>query len=172
MQYLFSTFSGCLANSLTLWLLFGVYASRPAYAQDASNLIVLSGAALQANLADTTQKELAFRIEGVVLAAVPDVGILALEDRSGTVLLELPRLDSTVAPGAKIVVEARPPLLSRTRFGVRVEELPVVNSLGDILGEVRVAVHLPDRRRIDEIHVPSDQFGESVLGKSSGKSRQ
>jgi hypothetical protein len=37
---------------------------------------------------------------------------------------------------------------------------------------VPVAAHLPERRRIDEVDVPPNEFGESVLGTAASKPRQ
>ncbi len=35
--------------------------------------------------------------------------------------------------------------------------------LRHILREMRVAIHLPQRRRIDQVHVPPHQFGKGIL---------
>jgi hypothetical protein len=47
----------------------------------------------------------------------------------------------------------------RGRFAGHVAE----NGLGDILGQVLVATHLPERGGIDQVDVPPNEFSESVL---------
>ena len=57
---------------------------------------------------------------------------------------------------------------TRGRFAGQIAE----DGLGDVLGEVPVAAHLPERGGIDEVDVPPDEFSESVLGTAPSKPRQ
>ncbi len=43
------------------------------------------------------------------------------------------------------------------------------NHLYDIFGQVRIAVHLPERGGINQVHMTLHQFGESGLGICPGK---
>jgi len=46
------------------------------------------------------------------------------------VLFEVPKIDSKIRPGDKVVIETDHCLFSQTRFGVRVESIPIVNNDG------------------------------------------
>lgn len=70
-----------------------------------------------------------FHLEGAVCATVPERGLLALQDKSGTLLLELPSLDPAIHPGDRITVSGNDCLMTRNRFGVRVRT-PVVDNDG------------------------------------------
>ena len=65
--------------------------------------------------------------------------------------------------GVKPAGQRRAPR-QRRRFAREVGE----NRLGHILGEVCVAVDLPQRRGIDQIEVPAHQFGEGFFGMGPG----
>jgi hypothetical protein len=44
--------------------------------------------------------------------------------------------------------------------------------LRHVLSEVRITIHLPQRRRINKIQMPLDQFSEGILGLPLGVSTQ
>jgi hypothetical protein len=56
----------------------------------------------------------------------------------------------------------------RGRFAGQIAE----NGLRDILSQVRVAVHLPERGGINKVDVPPNEFGESIFGAAAGKPPQ
>jgi signal transduction histidine kinase len=60
-----------------------------------------------------------FKIQGVVRAVVPNRKLMALQDSSAAVLLELPAWDSTIRPGKWVVVQGTNCLLFRDRFSIR-----------------------------------------------------
>ncbi|HEY4416784.1 MAG TPA: ATP-binding protein [Verrucomicrobiae bacterium] len=101
-----------------------------AMSQGATNLNLWPIAELQANLTGPPRKMLAGRLEGIVRAVVPETGVVALQDSSGTVLLQLPQVDSTITVGKKIVVEMAPAIVSQNRFGVGLESIPTVDNSG------------------------------------------
>lgn len=77
-------------------------------------------------------KELAqpFQLEGDICALLPRRGLLVLQDSSAAVLIELPSLDASLSVGEHIVMEGRQCVLTRTRFGVRVSGMPVIDNDG------------------------------------------
>ncbi|HTI98083.1 MAG TPA: ATP-binding protein [Dongiaceae bacterium] len=99
-------------------------------AEEVSGVKTLSIAALEEYLTSLKARKLSFRLEGQVRAVVPEAGLLALQDASGTELLELPLTGVNVSVGDWIAIEANPCLVAQTRFGARVEDVPVVNNDG------------------------------------------
>jgi len=81
-------------------------------------------------LANASQSVQSFRLEGAVRAVVPEKGLIVLEDASGTMLFELPPINSTISGGDRAVIEADQCVLTRTRFGIRVSAVPVVDNDG------------------------------------------
>ncbi|HWD93319.1 MAG TPA: ATP-binding protein [Verrucomicrobiae bacterium] len=63
-------------------------------------------------------------------AVLPERGLLVLQDKSGTALLEVPQLDPKINAGDEAVLEANPCLLGRTRFGLRLGDIPTVDNGG------------------------------------------
>jgi signal transduction histidine kinase len=68
-----------------------------------------------------------FRIEGVVCAVVRGRNLLALQDSSAAVLLEVPALDQTLAAGRRVAVTVTNCLLTRTPSSIQLGTGPVVN---------------------------------------------
>ena len=60
-----------------------------------------------------------FCVEGVVCAVMHQQKMLALQDNTGTVLLELPTLDDTIHAGDQVTVRGTNCLLSQGRYGIR-----------------------------------------------------
>ncbi len=68
-----------------------------------------------------------FRIEGVVCAVTPMRKLIALQDSSATILLEVPRLDETVHVKDRVAVIGRNCAIDQTRFGTHLGTLPTVD---------------------------------------------
>lgn len=98
--------------------------------QVAPNPKPLSIAELERGLSDLGETTRSFRLEGTLLAAVAQQGVIALQDVSGAMLLELPSLDSKVSVGEQVAIEVDHCLVVRTRFGVRVSAIPTVENDG------------------------------------------
>jgi signal transduction histidine kinase len=93
-------------------------------------LKTMSLAELETSLVDLSPKVLACQLEGTVRAVAPNLCVLALQDASGTALLELPAMSSEVTNGQHVVIEANPGIMSRTAFGVRIENVPTIDHNG------------------------------------------
>ena len=123
-------------------------------------VLLLSTAELQSRVAGASPKEIVCRIEGVVRAIVPERGIVVLQDQSESILLELPQVRLTAAVGERVVMEARPAVITRNRFGVRLENLPVtgdrrLHSAMEISGDVFLEAGM-NPVRLDWFNGPSD----------------
>lgn len=71
-----------------------------------------------------------FEFGGVIRAVLPERGLLALQDASSAALLELPGLDPSLSAGQHVLIRANHCLLGRTRYGLQVAALPVVDNDG------------------------------------------
>jgi signal transduction histidine kinase len=71
-----------------------------------------------------------FRLKGDICALVPRRGLLVLQDSSSAVLMELPSVDPALAVGQHLVITGKQCALTRTRFGVRVSGLPIIDNDG------------------------------------------
>jgi signal transduction histidine kinase len=83
-------------------------------------------AELQSLAATNHQPIVSFSITGVVCAVEAESRLVALQDDSATVLLELPQLDLGVRPGNWLALEGTQVALSRTEAGILVGTVPVV----------------------------------------------
>src|SRR5690242_7873595 len=119
-----------VSSALTLFAFSGILSPFAAFPQTLATSNLISVADLERRAAGTTWQPVFLRVEGIVRATAPERGLLALQDDSGTTLLEMPQLNSTIKAGDKIAVEAGPGLLSRTRFGIRMGNIPVVENDG------------------------------------------
>lgn len=70
-----------------------------------------------------------FQLEGVVCATLAERRLLALQDKTGTVLLELPSLDAGIQVGDQVAINGTNCLLKRNRFGIKICA-PVVDNDG------------------------------------------
>lgn len=78
------------------------------------------------NLAATNTSTIAsFSLTGLVCAAQSESRLVALQDRSGTVLLKLPQLDASVHAGDWLVVGATNAIVQRTPFGLEIGTSPL-----------------------------------------------
>jgi signal transduction histidine kinase len=118
--------------SCGLWLcLSAMVASATAAdppAAGGSNLLSL--AELRRTVSQQARTIQTFRIEGVVCAVVRDQKLLALQDASACVLLEVPALDETIQVGERVAVRANHCALTRSRFVIQLGTAPVVNNDG------------------------------------------
>ena len=71
-----------------------------------------------------------FRIEGTVCAVVRTRKLLALQDKTAAVLLELPSIEEAIGAGDQVAVEGTRCSLIRSPFGIRVGTAPVVDHDG------------------------------------------
>jgi signal transduction histidine kinase len=121
-----------LCVSLALWTCLNVLVARAAdvgVAEPAgSNSLSL------AELRDTVLQHgrtlQTFRIEGTVCAVVPGRNLLALQDASAAVLLEVPILDPAIQAGDEVVVTGTHCAVTRSAFGVQLGTAPVVSNDG------------------------------------------
>ena len=79
----------------------------------------MSLADLQTAALEHASQAQSFCVEGVVCAVVHQQKMLALQDKTGTVLLELPTLDDTIHTGDQLTVRGTNCLLSQGRYGIR-----------------------------------------------------
>jgi signal transduction histidine kinase len=105
---------------LNLWLCFVtlVSVSNAETGAIATNLV--SVAELQRIVAERGCTAQSFRVEGVVCAVVEDPKIIALQDESATVLLDVHEFNRTVHIGDTLTMEGKQCMLTRTRFGIYV----------------------------------------------------
>jgi signal transduction histidine kinase len=74
---------------------------------------------LQAVVLEQTRLPQSFCVAGVVCAVAPQQKTLALQDNTGTVLLELPALDDTIHAGDQVMVRGTNCMFSQGRYGIR-----------------------------------------------------
>jgi signal transduction histidine kinase len=79
----------------------------------------MSLADLQTAVLEQNIRMQSFCVEGVVCAVVRQQKMLALQDNTGTVLLELPTLDDTIHAGDQVTLRGSNCLPSQGRFGIR-----------------------------------------------------
>jgi signal transduction histidine kinase len=91
----------------------------------------LSLAHLQALVSDHDRTIQTFRIEGVVCAVVPERKLLALQDSSATILLEVPALEPELRVGQHVAIEGTNCRLSENRCAIRLNTAPVVDNDGN-----------------------------------------
>jgi len=78
------------------------------------------------NVAVTNDQAIAsFSVTGVVCSAEAESRLVALQDETATVLLELPELDPAVRPGDGLVIEGRNTALARNRTTLLLGTAPV-----------------------------------------------
>lgn len=70
---------------------------------------------------------LSFRLEGTVCAASERLGLVALQDETGTELLELPSLPAGIAAGQRIEIESEHCPVTRGSIAIRLGTGPVVD---------------------------------------------
>jgi signal transduction histidine kinase len=128
---------------LLWWLPVFLFIDITAIAADPVAHTIQSLAELQ-NLADTNYQTVAsVSVSGVVCAAVSASGLVALQDDTATVLLQLPYLDPKVRPGDRLALNATQITLMRNAAGVLVGTAPVAE--------------------IDGLHFSADRSGRVFL---------
>jgi signal transduction histidine kinase len=83
--------------------------------------------ALQTAVLEHTSQAQSFTIHGIVCAVMPQAKLLALQDNTGAVLLELPALDAAIHVGDCVTVTATNCLLAHGRFRIRLTTTLVDN---------------------------------------------
>ncbi len=107
-------------------LLFGT----PVRAAEPAGSNVWSLAELRDAISQQGRTVQSFRVQGVVCAVVCGRNLLALQDASAGVVLEVPALDSTIQPGDEVTITGNHCALTRCRFGIQLGTAPVVNNDG------------------------------------------
>lgn len=120
------------ATVLKLWVCFSVllFSNLTGRANIVSDSNVLSIAELQTRMDKQSRLIESFRIEGTVCAVESDQGIIALQDSSAGVLIQVPALDKNVRPGDWVRVTVNHCALTRSRFGIELGTAPLVNNDG------------------------------------------
>jgi len=118
--------------SCGLWLCISaaVASGDPVNSPEPGGSNVLSLAELHRTVSQQGRTIQSFRIEGIVCAVAPGRKLLALQDSSACVLLEVSALDKTIQAGDKVAVTANHCALTRSRFGIQLGTAPVVNNDG------------------------------------------
>src|SRR5437016_5989489 len=93
-----------------------------------SNLLSL--ARFQSLITEHARTIQSFRIEGVVCAVVRERKLVALQDNSATVLLELPAIEGWMKPGECLAVVGKHCALTRSRLAIQLGTAAVVNTDG------------------------------------------
>ena len=104
-----------------------LFAANMDGAEFSTNSASMSLADLQTAALEHTSQAQSFAVEGVVCTVVRDQKMLALQDKTGTVLLELPTLADTIHTGDQVTVRGTNCLISQGRFGIRVTTTTVDN---------------------------------------------
>src|SRR5579871_3511071 len=105
-------------------LLFALNAFGQSVTSNATSVVEL-----QRTLFKQTNIVRSFQLEGVVCAIVRERGFLVLQDKTGTLLFELPSVDQNIRAGDRVRVTGTDCLMTRGRFGIRVRT-PVVDNDG------------------------------------------
>jgi signal transduction histidine kinase len=116
--------------AVCLWLSAAVGSGAPASAPEPGGSNILSLAELRRTVFQEGSPIRSFRIEGVVCAVASGRKLLALEDSSACVLLEVPAMDQSIQVGDLVGVAANHCSITRSRFGIQLGTAPVVNNDG------------------------------------------
>jgi signal transduction histidine kinase len=103
-----------------VWLLLLLLGANNLFAEVVSGPAITSLAELQNQFATNRSVIASFRLEGVICSMNSGLKLVALQDDSGTVLLELPRLDPGLRPGMWLAVTGDDCALTRSSFAVQV----------------------------------------------------
>ena len=116
------------AACISIWvsLFFGAIAVSKAEINPASVPL----ADFQKMVSGTNVLIRSFRIEGTVRAIVQQSKLIALQDSSAAVLIELPTLDDSIRIGERVSVEGENISLRKGRFYTQVGTMPVVDNDG------------------------------------------
>jgi signal transduction histidine kinase len=90
----------------------------------------LSLAELQQLVSEHGRAIRSFRLEGVVCAVAPQQRLVALQDDSATVLLELPTVDAELRAGDRLAIKGKNSSLIRGDFSIQIDTAPVVDNDG------------------------------------------
>lgn len=98
--------------------------------EDSSSAEALSLSELQRIVAEHGRVIRSFRLKGVVCAVAPGKRLVALQDNSATVLLELPRVDAELRAGDRLVILGENSSLMYNDSSIQVGTAPVVDNDG------------------------------------------
>jgi signal transduction histidine kinase len=82
-----------------------------------------------------------FQLTGIVCASVPRQGLLAFQDKTGTILMKLPLLSDTLCAGEEVRIEGTNCWITRTRFVIQINSSPLVDNDG-IHGAITKSNHI------------------------------
>jgi signal transduction histidine kinase len=123
---------GVISAFFGLWL--GALATRAFSAPDDTSESFGSNAVSLAELRNAVYQHgrsiQSFRSEAVVCAVVPGRNLLAIQDSSAGVLVEVPALDGGIRPGDLVSVTGDHCAVTRSQFGIQLGTAPVVNNDG------------------------------------------
>jgi signal transduction histidine kinase len=116
-------------NLWKTWLCFSAFVlfAMKDTAQTSLSSSVLSLFELQSAVAEHGGAVRSLQIEGVVCAVARERRMLALKDKTATVLLELPALDDTIKAGDRVTVKGTNCSVARGRFGIQISTAAVNN---------------------------------------------
>ena len=117
---------------LSLWqtLLYSsavILLALPAVAQSSASPDAVSLADLQSAAAEPGGAIRSFQADGLVCAVVRDRRTLVLQDKTATILLELPVVPAEIGAGDRVVVRGTNCSIVRSRFGIQISSTVVNN---------------------------------------------
>src|SRR5713226_5515252 len=99
-----------------VWLCVATWPAAASEAENRSKAVAIAD--FQNNVSEHGNVIESFRIEGMVRAVVPERKLVALQDSSAAVLIELPALEGAIRPGEWVAVAGQNCSLTRSRFGI------------------------------------------------------
>jgi signal transduction histidine kinase len=99
--------------------------------QNSSQFNWLSIAELENTVAAQGRSIQSFRVQGVVCAVLAERRMVVLQDETGSVLIELPTVDTAVGAGDWLTIQGEQCLLERTRYGIKAGSVLIVDNDGD-----------------------------------------
>jgi signal transduction histidine kinase len=112
---------------ILLCCLVVVWSAATSVAQTALSPHLISLVELQSVVTEHGGAAQSFQTEGVVCAVVRERRLLALQDKTATVLLELPAVDDAITVGDQVIVRGTTRSIFRGRFGIRISTAVVNN---------------------------------------------
>jgi hypothetical protein len=71
-----------------------------------------------------------FRLNGTVCATAPQQGLLALQDATGTVLLQLPAVDEALRAGDQVLLQGTNCVIKQTRYSIEITPTLLIDNDG------------------------------------------
>ena len=114
----------CFLLAIAFWPCFATVAQT----SPVTNTLTL--AELQSQLAEQSRVIASFRLEAVVCGVAHDGNLLALQDDTGSALIEVPGNAPEFHPGDRVEIAADHCAVTRSCFGLQLGTAPVVNNEG------------------------------------------